>query len=789
MKINAGIPIFLLLLLTLNACRDDDAALLNQSLWTSANSLQIPYHIRQNTLKQGNLIMNASFESGRLFYENGKVRSFDLDGWKRIGENVEWVNIQMNSYNSDEAFEGVHAIKVHRSLAHETEEEGEGIESNFIKVIPGKYELRLMLRLEDILPTKNRLGTKTYDAVSIELHYFDKNKLPVEGKMFNPKTGKYIDNSFKALSLANFWEIEEMPWSEIIGQSCYEQIIDGDVPAETRYIKVFIGLKGTGTLWVDKVDLHYSNRNFSFIERCKPFLDTVQALDLINPAPKKLIEKQKIMLASEGDTAAPVFNLFFDNVSGDFQVACKSALQEKMEAWNMNAAPFMTSDMQAEKPRVNLHFYLLTEAEAQKADIRKEGYRIQTLESEIPTIKIQAGTASGLEYALHTLLQLMHREQPIMQGADVVDYPDISGRGIILERGERIPGLEMSSLRLHKLFIPENSADNNGAVILQDKLLPFSDNTDTLEALDPLGPGMQPGWERCLLPLPSNHCMVHSASGYYTMDFAKCDRYNHAFNDVEIIEKYTERYPVEWTFVPGWNYLKAIDLSRGHAEIYFSEIHALLEEEKNFQFAWYGNAPDFNVVDQVNFFRMHQLMQTDMVFIDNSIHAAEHLFLEEQVREHHYGKIRMDNPFNAPNVLFPHIDQGGLFEQEVWVRSSREALDAELQMATISDYLWNIRNFDPVLTTIRNLVRMYGVEQSKNIMYWVDAYQNLSAHLEQIKFTEVNNKLLKETRSDLEKCKHYLSLLDASMDHGYFMEKLKFITAEKEEEYLQVIDK
>ena len=788
MKINAGIPVFLLLLLSLNACRDDDAALLNQSLWTSANSLQIPYHIRQNTLKQGNLLMNSSFESGRLFYENGKVRSFNLDGWKRIGNHVEWVNTQMKSYAGNEAFEGIHAIKVHRNLAHETEQSGDGIESNFIKVIPGKYELRMMLRLEDILPNKNRLGTKIFDAVSIELHYFDKNKLPVEGKMYNPKTGKYIDNSFKALSLANFWEIEEMPWSEIIGQSCYEQVIEGDVPAETRYIKVFIGLKGTGTLWVDQVDFRYSHRNFSFIERCKPFLDTIRTAELINPAPKKLTMKEQIMLVKEGKSTAPLFNLKFDDVPSDFQLTCRKALEDRVEAWQIENPPFFTPGVNSDSGKVNLHFALLSTAEAQKEGIRKDGYRIQTLKSEIPNVMIRAGDANGLEYGLHTFMQLVNKEKPVLNGADVYDYPDLLNRGLIFEKGESMTGIHANTMRLNRLFVTDKNAKAQTALVLQDELLPFSENTDTVALKVYENRHIESEWEHCLLPLASNVCMVSSESGYYTMDFESCDSYNHSFSDVKIIEKCIEEYPIDWTFVPGWNYLKAVDLSRGHAEIYFSEINALLGVDKNFQFAWYGTAPDFNMVDEVNYFRMHQLMQTNMVFIDNSIHTAEHLFKNEEVRKSHYGKIRMDNPFNAPNTIVPLNEQADFFDQDYWVRSSRDALNTNLQMAVISDYLWNIRNYDPVLSTIRNLVRRYGIEQSKNIVYWVDAYQNLSAHLEQLMFAEVNNKLLKETASDLETCKHYLSLLEASLEHGYFMEKLKFITAEKEELYFQIID-
>jgi hypothetical protein len=77
-----------------------------------------------------------------------------------------------------------------------------------------------------------------------------------------PFKGQKIDNSFKSLSFANYDHIKEFDWGRIIGKSHSFPFSEGDIPDDARYIRIFIGLKGTGTMWIDDVDFHYTRANF-----------------------------------------------------------------------------------------------------------------------------------------------------------------------------------------------------------------------------------------------------------------------------------------------------------------------------------------------------------------------------------------------------------------------------------------------------------------------------------------------------------------------------------------------
>lgn len=107
-----------------------------QTSWSSKDPIAIPFNTRLNQQMLGNLVLNSSFESGKLFYEEKDIKTFAIDGWSVVGNHVEWVDKQNIEYKFYEVADGNHAVKVHRENADETEKLGEGIVSDYIKVIP-----------------------------------------------------------------------------------------------------------------------------------------------------------------------------------------------------------------------------------------------------------------------------------------------------------------------------------------------------------------------------------------------------------------------------------------------------------------------------------------------------------------------------------------------------------------------------------------------------------------------------------------------------------------------------
>ncbi len=223
-----------------------------------------------------------------------------------MGEHVKWVDTRNGElYRKNEALSGYRSIKIVRLHANETDEQGEGVLSEFVKVIPGNYSFSFYTRLENVRPVKSRLGIKMNDAIDIQLKFYDRNKNEISAVTQFPQQKQTIDNSFKSLSFANFSAIPSFGWGKIIGKTADFPFPDGDIPTNAHYVKIFIGLKGTGTMWIDSVNFSYTRKNFSVEERMMKYTDTsMQTPLVILPTPKKMERLESVVLYKPSDTSS-----------------------------------------------------------------------------------------------------------------------------------------------------------------------------------------------------------------------------------------------------------------------------------------------------------------------------------------------------------------------------------------------------------------------------------------------------------------------------------------------------
>ena len=111
-----------------------------------------------------------------------------------------------------------------------------------------------------------------------------------------------MDNSFKGYSFSNFFYIDKLDWSTINARTYNYPFTEGDIPDGTKYVKIFIGLKGIGTMWVDDVSFSYSKWNFTSKERMAWYKDEAfSPIEMLVPTPKYAQEGNEIKLkANEG---------------------------------------------------------------------------------------------------------------------------------------------------------------------------------------------------------------------------------------------------------------------------------------------------------------------------------------------------------------------------------------------------------------------------------------------------------------------------------------------------------
>ncbi len=418
-------------------CKKEDQTRL-QANWSANDPILIPQNIRINERNLGNLVKNPSFETGKVYYEKGNLKSYDITGWKKVGHNIKWVISENGDFSSDEVYEGTHAIKIERNIADETEPIGEGIISDFIKVIPGNYSLKFFLRLENVCPNQARIGTKMYDAVNIRLQFFDKNKIEINGDKLDAFRNKKIDNTFKSLTLSNFWQIEKFGWGEIHGKTAHYPFYDGDIPDEARYVKIYIGLKGTGKMWIDNVDFRYTDKNFTMLERLKPYFDSSYLVyDLVFPQPKQLFKKSQIEFFNKSQNLYPII-LIPDNASTQVKESAQeikkllisiiktsdNSISPKVEiVKNLNEIKdnqFVVSIGNSslyEKFKTNLPDTILTN--------RKSAYYNFQPESDKNMVIINASNDAFI-YAIQTFKQLIDKKGLNYYSANIIDYPDIT---------------------------------------------------------------------------------------------------------------------------------------------------------------------------------------------------------------------------------------------------------------------------------------------------------------------------------------------------------------------------
>ena len=111
-------PIFLSLfcsILILNACStiEKTQKTYRSSLWSTSDPLSIPYDKRLEQFEKGNLVINSSFESGSVL-AGDPVNTFILEGWQKVGQNVEWVTQESGIDAVQEVNSGKHRVKIVR---------------------------------------------------------------------------------------------------------------------------------------------------------------------------------------------------------------------------------------------------------------------------------------------------------------------------------------------------------------------------------------------------------------------------------------------------------------------------------------------------------------------------------------------------------------------------------------------------------------------------------------------------------------------------------------------------
>lgn len=819
------------IIIVLSGCKKEDQTRL-QAGWSAKDPIAIPYNIRNHEKTLGNLVINPSFETGKVYYEENNIKSYDITGWKKVGKNIKWINSNNGEYNEDEVYEGTHSIKIERNTADETEITGEGIISDFIKVIPGNYSFKLFLRLENICPNQARIGTKMHDAVNIRLVYFDKNKIEIDGIEYDAFQNKKIDNTFKSYSLSNYWNIDEFCWGEIHGKTANYPFFDGDIPDETRYVKIFIGLKGTGKMWVDNIDFRYTNENFTTLERLKPYFDSsYSAYDLVLPQPKQLIRKSQIEYFNKDLALYPVF-VIPENASEmvkEYALKLKRILVSKIKETDNELSTEIRIVANIDLSKIpkkqfivsigNNGFYNNFKANLPDSLINNnEGaYYIIQSEDRENLVFINGNNDEAIKNAILTFNQLFDSKSLIYYSADIFDYPDYLERAFLFhyfdgELSELSDKLELfNQYKFNNVYFEWYDRDNEkhypfnsiDELKNQSNSMNFSALVDliklnTKQALTTNKTVNNLNGE--ILLSKSLKSILFVGDYYQTYDNCNPDKIvfrsnkkmdrDLQFDHIDLLNDFnkllvSKDLSTKIEFLSPWNRLDIIDRGQGQAEFYYRDLNRNLSD--NIPIYWTGGSYYSKSIDFAEFHRMKKIADNITVLFDNSLNDYELRFNSEFVRNYYAGKIRALSIFEPYNfITFNDFYKQSRGRKILLNTNSLSELNS-IRILTAANYFWNTTAYDPDRSLWIVLNKLVGRDNAINLLYFNDAYYGLKEICEKLEINglQYNNlRIAKNFDSDLNK---YYKELEINLDNKILLAEIVKLKTELLKKYNNII--
>jgi hypothetical protein len=671
----------------------------------------------------GNLVLNSSFESGKLFYEEKDIKTFAIDGWSVIGNHVEWVDKQNLEYTFYEVSDGNHSVKVHRENADETEKLGEGIVSDYIKVIPGNYFLKLKLKLKDIKSNKERLGSKLHDAVNIRIKYYDKNKIELRVQEFNPFMNLKIDNTFKSQSFTNYYQIDDLDWCDVYGKTADFPYFNGDIPDKTRYVKIFIGLKGTGTLWIDKVEFNYTSQNFTLLERLEPYFDSsFTVYDMIMPTPQQIEAKGAYAYFNSDSNKIPVIVYLGKNKKLE---AVINNLKNKIDniisvdpkvqiVSNLNPNELKKYSLIISVGDTKLLENSSTQMQDSLLNQNQDSYAIN-FNSKSNIIFLQGITDEGLINGMFTLEQIFDKKIAIVYLSNILDYPDFYQRNYAVSFG--LDSDRRNLLDEFKLGVPYYYNASSLA------------NTDSECNLI-----IDCGTEDYLVQLKSIRKSDFKNIESVIIRNLKNDK--DLAEIIKLLEKKNKNINIK--FEPNYNSINDINLSQDKAAHYYMNLKSSIS--KKLSYIWTGENNCSNSIDCINLNQLSDVMQSNPILFDNELTKADNRFYSSNIQQYYAGKLRLLSLFEPYNL--ETVDDFYRFNANREIILNIDSLTElkTIQTLTAANYYWNTKSYNPEKSLWIVLNKLYGREVSIALLKFNDAVFGMKEMSQKIENNGLNNK-------------------------------------------------
>lgn len=797
--------IYIIPVLLLFQCTINDDVSQEYERWTSADPVTINHRIREQKYLLGNLVANSSFESGKRLEVDSFAQTTKIDGWDLIGKDVVWIHPDKDSVPTDstEVHSGQCSIRIIRNNAGETEEFGQGVLSNFIKVIPGNYQLSVFLKLEDIRNLKSRLGTGIYDAVDIRILSYDRNKVQIDGDFYAPYYNTVIDNSFKGLSFSNFTLIDSTGWLHIQGRSHHFPFPEGDLQDEAKFVRIFIGLKGTGSMWIDDIQLNYTRWNFTLLERLSPYLDTTLSKDkLIAPIPRKVDIQESIIYyrpyykdlfpviliskSADGLTmqAARLIEEKIKNLLSELSDISKNEIPDLIkteETFRENEASVIFSIGSTIEMKSKINNLPLESIKG-----KKKGYFIHTIDDLGYIIFLYGNTPEANYYAVQTASQLFDSKRLLFHNANIIDFPAGQDYGLLL----------MNTSELTLDFLKPQNETRFGYIYL-----PVNDQNLYTTLANEFSYTNYSRWLH--LSYINDKSNLNYSAGFIDGIAILNTDFSIGVDIKSVIENFKEKQ-VNQSEIAFMNCSKIIQQAKDHnldvelmpsfsnnisiAKSMFNPadiIECNILPKSDLPLIWSGYQYQSWNIDEADLMYFRQFNDEPIVFFDYSMLPRSHImnfFGNDPAYPYKLLTSSLFEPFN--NEVLPEVYQG--VDKIIVVYKIDNVFD-RIRLQTASDFFWNPDNYDPDLSLYRTIVSEFSDENAKRLVYFNDYYFKIRSDILLASAQKNPHKYQKRITSNFNEIKRILIELEKDSIDGKYQElynTVKQLTLELENQLI-----
>jgi glutaredoxin 2 len=110
-----------------------------------------------------------------------------------------------------------------------------------------------------------------------------------------------------------------------------------------------------------------------------------------------------------------------------------------------------------------------------------------------------------------------------------------------------------------------------------------------------------------------------------------------------------------------------------------------------------------------------------------------------------------------------------------------------LKTLTAANYYWNTEDYNADKTIWKLLVKYYGQENAKNLVYFNDAYFGLKEFTQKIKNNGVNNKNSRVVNQFLQDLNYYSGLLEQQLADKELLDELIQLKNELVNDYQSIL--